>query len=116
MNLTLIPTHPDKAGGLASVGASRERPEFLSFRSRCDCVWIGEQIIFGKDPLLSWETAIVGVSIFRPPSRYFRWASLDRNYRQEKTRVTLLFEASSCIHRNFSDRWIQTDEIGIRIF
>jgi hypothetical protein len=77
LNLRLMPTNPDKAGGLGFVGESQKHFAIIAFALGAVFAGIfGNDVLFGKTPVQTFKTpvialAVLAILIFEGPLLFF---------------------------------------------
>jgi hypothetical protein len=77
LNLRLMPTNPDKAGGLGFVGESQKHFAIIAFALGAVLAGIfGNDVLFGKTPVQTFKTpvialAVLAILIFEGPLLFF---------------------------------------------
>ena len=111
LELRLIPTHPDRAGGLRFVGDAQRLFSIIvsAFSLTMDGV-LGDEIVYAGVPLASFKFGIAGYVLLVPAIFLLPLTTFAAQMRRDKRKSLLDYSAFAVVHnRLFDQKWVQGD-------
>lgn len=108
LNLTLIPCHPDGAGGLGFVGASLVALRLFALGIACTAVGpIANQVLHGGRKLLEFKVTVLGFAVILMALLVGPMLCFIRNLREGRRSATFAYGGLVvALGREFERRWI----------